>query len=137
MFDGKLSIDEFNQVSHEDQSQAEFDRFVAFQRPVEAEFLGEQLVLHGRTLEETFIYENLQVFEGEDTFPSVVLPRVAEELNQFTFELIRNSSFKKTEFALTALSSDEWQVPSYIRLGLVWLEQRLQCHDQVIEEPTT
>jgi putative ATP-dependent endonuclease of OLD family len=137
MFDGKLSIDEFNQVSHEDQSQTEFDRFVAFQRPVEAEFLGEQLVLHGRTLEETFIYENLQVFEGEDTFPSVVLPRVAEELNQFTFELIRNSSFKKTEFALTILSSDEWQVPSYIRLGLVWLEQRLQCHDQVIEEPAT
>lgn len=137
MFDGKLSIDDFNQVSHEDQSQPEFDRFVAFQRPVEAEFLGEQLALHGRTLEETFIYENLHVFEGEGTFANVVLPEAAEELNQFTFDLIRESSFKKTEFALAILSSDEWQVPSYICHGLVWLEQRLQRHGQAVEEPVT
>lgn len=137
MFDGKLSIDDFNQVSHEAQSQPEFDRFVAFQRPVEVEFLGEQLVLHGRTLEETFIYENLQLFEGEDTFANVVLPEAADELNQFTFDLIRKSSFKKTEFALTILSSDEWQVPSYICHGLIWLEQRLQRHGRAIEEPAT
>jgi putative ATP-dependent endonuclease of OLD family len=135
MFDGKLSIDDFNQVSHEDQSQPEFDRFVAFQRPVEAEFLGEQLVLHGRTLEETFIYENLQVFKGENTFANVILPEAADELNQFTFDLIRKSSFKKTEFALTILSSDEWQVPSYICHGLDWLEQRLQRHGRALEEP--
>jgi hypothetical protein len=49
------------------------------------------------------------------------------------FELIRESNFKKTDFALTVLSSDDWQVPSYIGEGLKWLEQRLQ--NQVIEGP--
>lgn len=137
MFDGKSSINDFNQISQEDQSQPDFDRFIAFQRPVEAEFLGEQLELHGRTLEETFIYENLQLFGSEDTFKNVVLPEAAEELNAFGFDLIRKSSFKKTEFALTILSSDEWQVPSYIRHGLVWLEQRLQRSDQAIEDSVT
>jgi hypothetical protein len=63
-----------------------------------------------------------------------VLPTVAEELNQSIFKLIRESSFKKTDFALTVLSSDDWQVPLYIREGLEWLEQRLQSQDQAIEE---
>ena len=137
MFDGNLSIEDFNQLSLECQSQPEFDRFVAFQRPIEVEFLGAQLTLHGRTLEETFIYENLQVFNAEDTFANVILPEAPERLNQFTYELIRESSFKKTEFALTILSCDEWKVPSYIHHGLVWLDQRLQHHGHAIEESAT
>jgi len=50
------------------------------------------------------------------------------------YKLIRESSFKKTDFALTVLSSDDWQVPLYICEGLTWLEKRLQSQDQVIEE---
>ncbi|MCK5498760.1 MAG: AAA family ATPase, partial [Gammaproteobacteria bacterium] len=135
MFAGKLLVGDFNEIPAQDQSQTEFDRFVAFQRPVEVDFLGEHMMVHGRTLEETFIYENIQVFGEREAFTNVVLPTVAEELNQSMFKLIRESSFKKTDFALTVLSSDDWQVPLYICEGLKWLEQRLQNQDQVIEEP--
>lgn len=134
MFAGKLLISDFNEIPAQDQSQTDLDRFVAFQRPVEVDFLDERIMVHGRTLEETFIYENIQVFGEGEAFKSVVLPTVAEELNQSMYELIRESSFKKTDFALTVLSSDDWQVPLYIREGLEWLEQRLQSQDQAIEE---
>jgi putative ATP-dependent endonuclease of OLD family len=135
MFAGKLMIDDFNKIPAEDQSQIELDRFVAFQRPVKVDFLGEHMIVHGRTLEETFIYENIQVFGKAGAFTNVALPTVAKELNKSMFELIRESNFKKTHFALTVLSSDDWQVPSYIGEGLKWLEQRLQNQDQVIEGP--
>jgi putative ATP-dependent endonuclease of OLD family len=135
MFAGKLLIDDFNKIPAEDQSQIEPDRFVAFQRPVKVDFLGEHMIVHGRTLEETFIYENIQVFGEAGAFTNVALPTVAKELNKSMFELIRESNFKKTDFALTVLSSDDWQVPSYIGEGLKWLEQRLQNQDQVIEGP--
>lgn len=135
MFPGKLLIGEFNEIPTQDQSQTEFDRFVAFQHPVEVDFLGERIMVHGRTLEETFIYENIEVFGEGEVFTNVVLPAVADELNQSMYELIRESSFKKTDFALTVLSSDSWQVPLYICEGLKWLEQRLQSQNQVIEEP--
>ncbi|MGO2393284.1 MAG: ATP-dependent nuclease [Halomonas sp.] len=134
MFVGKLSISDFNEIPAQDQSQTDLDRYVAFQRPVEVVFLGEHIMVHGRTLEETFIYENIQAFGEGEAFKSVVLPTVAEELNQSIYELIRESSFKKTDFALTVLSADDWQVPLYIREGLEWLEQRLQSRDQPIEE---
>lgn len=134
MFVGKLLISDFNGIPVQDQSQTDLDRYVAFQRPVEVDFLGEHIMVHGRTLEETFIYENIQAFGEGEAFKSVVLPTVAEELNQSIYELIRESGFKKTDFALTVLSSDDWQVPLYIREGLEWLEQRLQSRDQAIEE---
>ncbi|MGJ8528611.1 hypothetical protein, partial [Maritalea sp.] len=59
-------------------------------------------------------------------------PTVATELNFHVFELVKNSNFKKTEFALAILSSDDWNVPLYIAEGLTWLEQRLQT--QLAEE---
>jgi putative ATP-dependent endonuclease of OLD family len=99
------------------------------------DFLGEHMIVHGRTLEETFIYENIQVFGEAGAFTNVALPTIAKELNKSMFELIRESNFKKTDFALTVLSSDDWQVPSYIGEGLKWLEQRLQNQNQVIEGP--
>jgi predicted ATP-dependent endonuclease of OLD family len=134
MFAEKLSIDDFNKIPAEDRSQSELDRFIAYQRPVEVDFLDKRMIVHGRTLEETFIYENIQVFEEDGAFTNVVFPTVATELNQTIFELIRKSSFKKTDFALTVLSSDDWQVPSYISEGLKWLEHRLQNQDQAIAE---
>lgn len=125
MFPEKVSIADFNTIQLGDQDQPAFDRFVAFQLPVTATFLGENLTLHGRTLEETFIYENLDLFADANALIRLVLPTVATELNQHVYEHIRKSSFKKTEFALTILSTDNWQVPKYIVDGLVWLEQRL------------
>ncbi len=126
MFAGNQSIDQFKAISREDQAQAAFDRFVAFQRPVSASFLGEDLTLHGRTLEETFIFENLGICGDGQILHDVELPEVAAELNLHIHELIQKSSFKKAEFALTILSSDGWNVPSYIVEGLSWLENRLR-----------
>lgn len=134
MFAGKLLIDDFNKIPDEDQSQTDCDRYVAFQRPVEVNFLDEHMIVQGRTLEETFIYENIPAFGEGALFTNVTLPIVAQELNQAIFEFIRQSNFKKTDFALTALSSDDWQVPNYISEGLKWLELRLKNKDPVIEE---
>lgn len=133
MFPGKESVADFNMIPAADQVQLDFDRFVAFQRPVTATFLGEDLNLHGRTFEETFIYENIDISWEGSTLGNVELPVDAAELNQNTFQLIRKSSFKKTEFALALLAMDEWSVPLYIEDGLQWLEERLQIPS--IEDP--
>lgn len=125
MFPGKLKIADFNSATAKEQDQPNFDRFVAFQRPVKVSFLDEELNVHGRTLEETFIFENLGICGAGKPLATVQLPLNAAELNHNIYELIRKSTFKKTEFALTVLSSDEWQVPSYIEGGLKWLEGRL------------
>jgi putative ATP-dependent endonuclease of OLD family len=127
MFDGKISIEEFIGMPAIEQAQLELDRFVAFQRPVTASFLGEDVTLHGRTLEETFIYENLNLCSAGGPLADIELPGAPAELNEHVYEIIRKSSFKKTEFALTILSTDEWQVPSYITGGLAWLSERLRA----------
>ena len=42
------------------------------------------------------------------------------------YERIKSSSFKKTNFALDVLSSEQdWATPGYIADGLLWLENRL------------
>jgi len=75
MFEEKLLISDFNEIPVQDQSQNEFDRFVAFQRPLEVNFLGENILVHGRTLEETFIYENIQFFGEGGAFKILYFQR--------------------------------------------------------------
>jgi len=122
---GTVLISDFCALPPDTQDQTDFDRFVAFQRPVTATYNDVDFRLHGRTLEETFIYENLGICGPGNALANIELPPDGDQLNQSIFELVRRSNFKKTEFALVVLSSDGWQVPLYIGDGLKWLADRL------------
>lgn len=106
--------------------QADGNRYVAFQQPVSVSVDGQPWVFHGRTLEETFVYENLLYFQADATRIRIDFPDNQEEMFQAVYEHIGKRSFKKTEFALDLLSSDdEWATPKYITEGLAWLETKL------------
>lgn len=101
--------------------------YVTFQRPVVASVDGVQGDLHGRTLEEAFVYENLDAFrQGALPFAVDLSGMDLAAISQSVYEEIRGSSFKKTEFALGVVSSSvEWNPPTYIANGLHWLEHKL------------
>lgn len=118
--DALIAIDPKAQVLEEGRC------YVTFQRPVKVTVAGHELTLHGRTLEEQFVYENLEGFRGGKfltgyDFAQVDPPHIADD----TYEQIRNRNFKKTEFALGIASSDGWSTPSYIVDGLKWLDGKL------------
>ncbi|MBL8870364.1 MAG: AAA family ATPase [Planctomycetaceae bacterium] len=102
--------------------------YVAFQRPVTVSFLGTDHEVHGRTLEETFVYENLDLFRTKAIEPGCVFAQEATiaELKTATYRQVKADDFKKTEFALAVASVDGWNTPKYISDGLGWLTNRLQ-----------
>lgn len=99
--------------------------FVTFQKPVAVA----DNEMHGRTLEETFIYENLSIFKGDDRIDiGLDLSAVGtpDQLIEKVYGEVRNQNFKKAEFALALASSEhKWNTPSYISEGLKWLEAKL------------
>jgi hypothetical protein len=101
--------------------------------------------MHGRTLEETFVYENLELFQTEELSFGVDFTQMkdAEEIRECIYTEVRDQNFKKTDFALSVLSSpSHWQTPAYIEEGLKWLEKKLafpvsngaapDSHDEVL-----
>ena len=82
--------------------------------------------MHGRTLEEAFVYENFSLFSAGDLDIDVELSGKLREDFDTIYKHIKSSSFKKTEFALHILSSSvNWRVPKYISDGLQWLDNKL------------
>ena len=83
--------------------------------------------MHGRTFEETFIYQNMQLFRDNEICMGANIPdgQNFEEEYKTVFDRIKASSFKKTEFALNVASSNaDWETPHYIANGLCWLEKK-------------
>ena len=85
----------------------------------------------GRSFEEAFIIDNVRfIFEKES-----VLSSIKNKLKQYTYEdEIFNDSYeiadfigrnnKKTDFAFDLLITQKhWQIPTYIKEGLLWLAQ--------------
>lgn len=110
--------------------QEDDSRYISFQKRLTITInMGEGIIetceLHGRTLEETFIYENLNHVEAGALQIGWQVPKDISSLQYDVYKLVKSSSFKKTEFALNVLASDDWEVPDYIKRGLRWLEQRL------------
>jgi putative ATP-dependent endonuclease of OLD family len=105
--------------------------YVAFQRPIVAAYAGADHTLHGRTLEEAFVYENLDQFKTKAISPGCFFAQeaTADEMKEATYKQVKAEGFKKTEFALAVASVEGWRTPKYIADGLVWLEQRLQPPD--------
>lgn len=100
--------------------------YVAFQKT--SMVAGHDDPMIGRTFEETFVYENIQLFRDGEINLGKQLPenQSFEEEYQKVFEIVKSSSFKKTEFALNVASNTlEWVVPKYIADGLTWLEGKI------------
>ena len=112
-------------------------RFVAYQKKLEIEYGGAIHSFHGRTLEETFVYENHELFSSGALSIGERIPADAAEFHDVVWKRIKSSTFKKTEFAMDVLGRDSgvegaapWTVPRYIADGLHWLESRL--NEQVV-----
>ncbi|MCY0916510.1 ATP-dependent nuclease [Massilia antarctica] len=100
----KSTRDELIALKSEDQLVQAGQCFVTFQKPVK---VGED-EMHGRTLEETFIYENLGIFKGVEQISigiGVTATMTRDEIIEKVYGEVRDQSFKKTEFALAIASS--------------------------------
>ena len=120
------SVADLSQLEIEKQKSADDSCFVTYQKPSTVE--GHDQPMAGRTFEETFIYENIQLFRNQAIDVGKALPESEnfEEEYQTVFEIVKSSSFKKTEFALSVGASEsDWKIPRYIALGLNWLEKKL------------
>ncbi|WP_428699367.1 ATP-dependent nuclease [Stappia sp.] len=139
-FFGETGVAALSVKSFDDCVQAEGMRFVAFQKPVAVNHLDSAHTFHGRTLEEAFVYENLELFHAKGLSIGIDLPNAPAEIQEAVWKRIKSSTFKKTEFAMDVLAYEipegedeeanaeqnkDWNVPHYIAEGLKWLETRL------------
>jgi len=125
---GRESIDELKATKPEDHILADNMCFVAYQKPTAVAGFSASESMHGRTFEETFVYQNLQLFRGKEIEVGQEVPTgdEFEAVHSTIYERVKSSSFKKTEFALDVASSTAaWETPEYIADGLKWLEKRL------------
>ncbi len=102
------------------------DRFVAFEMDVVVEEKDVQFAMRPRTLEEAIAYENFALLRTGILSIGIPIPGTLPEAYQNIYDRIRSDDFKKTDFAMSLLASNEtWTVPTYIAEGLRWLETRL------------
>ncbi|WP_313292038.1 ATP-dependent nuclease [Rhizobium rhizoryzae] len=145
-FFGETEIALLKVKTFEEYVQAAGMRFVAFQKPATVSFQGKAHSFHGRTLEEAFVYENLEHFHPDGLNIGINLQLDPAELQRAVWDRIKSDTFKKTEFAMDVLAYDvplkegeevkdnqnrDWNVPTYIAQGLKWLETRL-CQNEGI-----
>lgn len=101
---------------------------VSYQKRTAVEGFTASKTMHGRTFEETFVYQNLPLFRDKKIDLGVDIPAGDdhEGVYQTVFERVKSSEFKKTDFALdVASSAEKWVTPEYIAAALRWLEGRL------------
>lgn len=150
-FFDETEVGKLSEKTYEDCVQAEGKRFVAFQRPITVQFNGNTETFHGRTLEESFVYENLDRFTSGNLSIGIQIPEAPNEIQHEVWKRIKSSTFKKTEFALDLLAYEgdpvdcdsdaecaagekqTWVVPRYITEGLKWLDETLTSEKEVSE----
>jgi hypothetical protein len=104
---------------------------VAYQNSEEVRWRGETDRRAGRTLEEAFAFQNLEWCQDIERAPlGLRVVRKKEmsiaELTDKIHRKVRRDGFKKTDFALALMNSDEgWTVPAYIAAGLKWLRTQV------------
>ena len=91
----------------------------------------EQPLKCGRSFEEAFIIDNHQyIFDNKNNLDSIKKQLTgctsSDDVKSKSYEIqdfIDTRNKKKTEFAFDLLSHDHptWEVPTYIKEGLVWL----------------
>jgi len=109
--------------------------YLTFQKPGAVDGYQENEKMHGRTFEETFIYENLNMFKDGQFSTSVTLEGDHDKDFEHIYKLVKSDNFKKAEFALDiAFSEEDWKVPHYIKVGLIWLQSKLENQLKTIQE---
>lgn len=125
-FLGVESIAKLSKLGVAKKSQTEYDRFIAFQTALTVRHNGKRKKMLGRTIEETFIYQNLDIYRAGEMVLDIEIPEHLPDVYETVYEFVRSGGLKKTDFALDVLSSaGGWVVPEYISEGLEWLERRL------------
>ena len=120
------SIAELTGLERDRKDQKEHNRFIAFQTALDLEHNGSIEKMLGRTMEEAFIYQNLEMYRKREMELPIKIRKSLEETYETVYKFVSSGGLKKTDFALYLLSSDaEWTVPEYISEGLRWLEDRL------------
>lgn len=104
---------------------------VAYQTPVPVVWNGHNAELAGRTLEEAFGLENAEWCQSAEQRKLGLGLRGAladpAALAAGLHKRVSGDKFDKTKFALGVLTGrpEEWQVPAYIRDGLIWLKAQV------------
>lgn len=94
--------------------------------------------MHGRTFEEAFIYENLDLFKDGKVTTLITLEGDHDKDYAQIYKLVKSANFKKAEFALDIVFSEEdWNVPYYIKAGLIWLQSKMGNQLDTIQEALT
>ncbi len=126
-FLNKFTIKDLLELNPKEQILANGTCYVAFQKPISVEGHDPSKPMHGRTFEEVFVYQNIQLFRENKIAFGIDFPTSKDFEEEYTtvFERVRSSSFKKTGFALDVASSTaDWITPQYIVDGLRWLEEK-------------
>lgn len=111
-------------------------RYVTFQSEVVVEEGAASQAMRSRTVEEAFVYQNFALFRRGELVLGVDLPPLLPDAYEQVYQRIKSDGFKKTDFAMAVLaSSQDWQVPTYIAEGLLWLERLLLPPGPVEEAP--
>ncbi|MFG8723609.1 ATP-dependent endonuclease [Pseudomonas aeruginosa] len=138
---GKLTIEDLRNASDADKTHELEDDAkvrVAFQTERAVTWNGTTEALCGRTLEEDFGLENPEWSQAEERkhLGLVVKGEAADPvaLAKGLHQRVSRKSFDKTKFALAVLTEDEgaWEVPAYIRDGLVWLKGEVRIELETV-----
>ncbi len=116
---------------------------VAYQCSVNATWGSDTLELKSRTLEEAFAYENLAWCQKKENHEvglrwAKSSAMSLEELAAKIHKRVKGDSFKKTNFALGLLASNDasWVVPTYIKKGLDWLTTHVAIAEDTNDNAT-
>lgn len=123
---GVNSVAELMALTADHKANEEQARYITFQQDIMVEDAGRNMQMRPRTFEEAFAYQNFGLIRaGQLDIGRQIHPDLGEAYNQI-YDHVASSNFKKTDFAMTVLSSTtDWEVPNYIVDGLQWIERRL------------
>jgi predicted ATP-dependent endonuclease of OLD family len=122
----KENVDDLLKLSSKDKTRdTPFALRVSFQTPLT--FNGLEVLPY--TFEDSLIFENKAIFDSMKNAKGILKKAKDVTDTQSAFDTIRDSGFRKAEFALELLylpNFDEIKVPAYISEGLQWLENILK-----------
>lgn len=138
---GQLTIEELRNASEAAKTHVLEDDAkvrVAYQTERAITWNGTTVTLCGRTLEEDFGLENPDWSQALARKPLGLIVKGGAAnpaaLAKGLHDKVSRKSFDKTKFALAVLTEDEtaWQVPAYIRDGLVWLKDEVRIELETV-----
>ncbi|MBD3293806.1 MAG: AAA family ATPase [Armatimonadia bacterium] len=137
-YDKDITIEQLNNKEETDQILEDGCCYLTFQKPLSVDGYQADEKMHGRTFEEAFIYENLDLFKDGKVTTSITLEGNHDKDYELIYNLVKSANFKKAEFALDIVFSEEdWRVPHYIKSGLIWLQSKMGTQLDTIQEALT